>query len=293
MFTKEASDMTNNSLGQIGKVGAGYLPGSSELKELQQRMMIRQSHLREAYAPLSEPTLDEVNALQIFYNDCLGNIEQVRYGVPFDADMYGNRAFSPGSTPFTKGMPSSTMGDHRDPSMMNCPSATQQQTDGMIMMCYLMEQQRMMQQMLLNMLMNQSNQISSDIIKQLLRPPVETLQSQQPAQQEQLTQLEPTPQTSQPMNIWNALDMIKMLRGVSGGSSSSTMTMAQMSQTDQLQAEQTAYQMAAEREKHEWTKWKIIQDTQTKIFEIQQDVTLNRAKTQDKIFNKWDEYIRG
>jgi hypothetical protein len=84
-----------------------------------------------------------------------------------------------------------------------------------------------------------------------------------------------------------------MFGGTGGGGSSSTMTMAQMQQTDQLQTEQTAMQMAAERQKAEWTKWKVLQDTQTKMYEIQQDVTLNRAKTQDKMYNKWDEYIRG
>ena len=31
---------------------------------------------------------------------------------------------------------------------------------------------------------------------------------------------------------------------------------------------------------------------QPKIQEIQQDVTVNRAKSQDKMFDKWDEYIR-
>ena len=34
-------------------------------------------------------------------------------------------------------------------------------------------------------------------------------------------------------------------------------------------------------------------DTQTKIFEINQDVTQNVAKTQQNLFKKWDEYIRG
>ncbi|HZS45009.1 MAG TPA: hypothetical protein VFC63_07900 [Blastocatellia bacterium] len=29
-------------------------------------------------------------------------------------------------------------------------------------------------------------------------------------------------------------------------------------------------------------RWKILQDTQTKIFEIQQDVTVTQAKAQDK-----------
>jgi hypothetical protein len=40
-------------------------------------------------------------------------------------------------------------------------------------------------------------------------------------------------------------------------------------------------------------RWKVLQDTQTKIFEIQQDVTVNKARTADKAFQKWDDYIRG
>jgi len=84
-----------------------------------------------------------------------------------------------------------------------------------------------------------------------------------------------------------------MFGGVGGGGSSSAMTMAQMQQTDQIQSEQTAMQMAAEKQKSEWSKWKILQDTQTKVYDIQQDVTLNRAKVQDKMFGKWDEFIRG
>ena len=51
--------------------------------------------------------------------------------------------------------------------------------------------------------------------------------------------------------------------------------------------------MQADAQKSQMNRWKILQDTQTKIFEIQQDVTVNRAKTQDKMFGKWDEYIRG
>lgn len=39
-------------------------------------------------------------------------------------------------------------------------------------------------------------------------------------------------------------------------------------------------------------RWKILQDTQTKIFETVQDVTCNKAKTQDKAYKKWDEYIK-
>jgi hypothetical protein len=39
-------------------------------------------------------------------------------------------------------------------------------------------------------------------------------------------------------------------------------------------------------------RWKLQQELQNKIFEIQQDVTTNRAQTQDKAARKWDEYIR-
>ena len=45
----------------------------------------------------------------------------------------------------------------------------------------------------------------------------------------------------------------------------------------------------AEQEK----RWKILQDTQTKIFEIQQEVTKNQAKSADKNSKALDEYIRG
>jgi hypothetical protein len=40
-------------------------------------------------------------------------------------------------------------------------------------------------------------------------------------------------------------------------------------------------------------QWKIQQDSQTKIFNTQQDAAANKAQTQDKSFNKWDEFIRG
>ncbi|MBQ7529008.1 hypothetical protein IJT10_03785 [bacterium] len=71
-----------------------------------------------------------------------------------------------------------------------------------------------------------------------------------------------------------------------------TATAAQM-QASAMQSAQTIYtQVAADAQKEEMNRWKILQDTQTKIQEIQQDVTVNRAKTQDKMFGKWDEYIR-
>lgn len=69
--------------------------------------------------------------------------------------------------------------------------------------------------------------------------------------------------------------------------------MTQMQQNDYNNAMTIGIQMQADAQKQQMERWKILQDTQTKIFEIQQDVTVNKAKTTDKMFNKWDEYIRG
>ncbi|HXE72242.1 MAG TPA: hypothetical protein VNO81_06240 [Candidatus Nitrosotenuis sp.] len=67
----------------------------------------------------------------------------------------------------------------------------------------------------------------------------------------------------------------------------------QMFMSDFQQAQTIQTQIAADAQKQQMERWKILQDTQTKIFEIQQDVTVNKAKTQDKMFQKWDDYIRG
>jgi hypothetical protein len=51
-------------------------------------------------------------------------------------------------------------------------------------------------------------------------------------------------------------------------------------------------QRSAEDQKQQMERWKILQDTQTEVFKIQQDVTMNKAQTQDKAYKKWDEYVR-
>lgn len=66
----------------------------------------------------------------------------------------------------------------------------------------------------------------------------------------------------------------------------------QMILTDMQQAQTIYTQIAADAQKQRAERWKIMQDTQTKIFEITQDVTVNKAKTVDKGFNAWDQYIR-
>jgi len=72
----------------------------------------------------------------------------------------------------------------------------------------------------------------------------------------------------------------------------STMSANQMLNSASIKAEEAQLAMASESEKSEWNKWKMIQDTQNKIYEIQQGVAVDQAKTQDKMFNKWDEYIK-
>ena len=52
-------------------------------------------------------------------------------------------------------------------------------------------------------------------------------------------------------------------------------------------------QMQGDAQKQQMERWKIMQDIQTKIFQIQQDVTSNKSKSADKAYKKWDEYIRG
>lgn len=74
---------------------------------------------------------------------------------------------------------------------------------------------------------------------------------------------------------------------------SNIMAQQQMQANDLQNAMTIATQIQADAQKQQMQRWQILQDTQTKVFEIQQDVTVNKAKTQDKMFQKWDEYIRG
>ncbi len=51
-------------------------------------------------------------------------------------------------------------------------------------------------------------------------------------------------------------------------------------------------EMQEANQKVQLERWKILQDTQTKILESQQSVTEQKAQPQTKEFKKWDEYIR-
>ena len=73
----------------------------------------------------------------------------------------------------------------------------------------------------------------------------------------------------------------------------SIMAQQQMQATDAQNATTIGVQIQADAQKQQMQRWQILEDTQTKIQQIQQEVTVNRAKTQDKIHDKWDQYIRG
>jgi len=70
-------------------------------------------------------------------------------------------------------------------------------------------------------------------------------------------------------------------------------SMYSMSVNDQQNAMTIYTQALSQTQKQQQQRWQIMTDTQTKIFEINQDVTQNVAKTQQNLFKKWDEYIRG
>ncbi len=66
----------------------------------------------------------------------------------------------------------------------------------------------------------------------------------------------------------------------------------QSKQTDIQQAQTIYAQIAADAQKQRMERWKLEQDVQTKIFEIIQDVAVNKCKTADKCCNAFDGYIR-
>ncbi|GMU51613.1 MAG: hypothetical protein AMXMBFR33_07590 [Candidatus Xenobia bacterium] len=80
--------------------------------------------------------------------------------------------------------------------------------------------------------------------------------------------------------------------GGAGTGAANAAAQQQMVHADKDQAHTIQAQMQADAQKQQAERWKILRETQTKIFEIQQDVTVNQAKAQDKAFNKWSDYIK-
>lgn len=51
-------------------------------------------------------------------------------------------------------------------------------------------------------------------------------------------------------------------------------------------------QMALDAQKQQEERWNIQQAQQTKVFEVQQDITINKSQTEKKAFDKLDGYLR-
>ena len=66
----------------------------------------------------------------------------------------------------------------------------------------------------------------------------------------------------------------------------------QMSVGDYQQALTIGTQTQSEVKKNVMRRWQIEMDTRTKINEITQDVSLNKAKTGDKISQKFSAFMR-
>jgi hypothetical protein len=60
----------------------------------------------------------------------------------------------------------------------------------------------------------------------------------------------------------------------------------------QQQMDSIVNQMMQDNQQQQMERWKIQHDTQTKPFEIQQDVTQNKQKTADKASQNMDQYLR-
>jgi hypothetical protein len=75
--------------------------------------------------------------------------------------------------------------------------------------------------------------------------------------------------------------------------SSTIMSLAQMQLTDALGVDKAAMQMAAQKTRSAWQGWKLFQDLPAEIYKIHQEATLHRAKIQDKMADKWDDFVRG
>ena len=66
----------------------------------------------------------------------------------------------------------------------------------------------------------------------------------------------------------------------------------QMTQTDTANQDAVQQQLAQQAQAKQQQQWLQLQDQLSGISTIQQDVTVNKAKTADQMFNQWDTYIR-
>ena len=65
----------------------------------------------------------------------------------------------------------------------------------------------------------------------------------------------------------------------------------QQQQSDFQQAQTIQTQIQAEAKKSETQRWQIMSELQTKIHSITAEVTINKAKSADKLMQKMTQYI--
>ncbi|MGV8118566.1 MAG: annexin [Candidatus Xenobiia bacterium LiM19] len=161
----------------------GFQTGSPDMVAYQQRMMMRQNQLGQCYMPITQPSMDQIMGLQGFYNGCLGNIQQLRCGMPYGQGLF-------------EGLPSANTMAYLDPQVMQYLQMQRQKTSMTIMMCLMYEQQYQMQQSMLRMMMmGQQNQMNSDVLNQLFQ--MQQMQQQQMQQQQMQQQQYQNPQATQ------------------------------------------------------------------------------------------------
>ena len=51
-------------------------------------------------------------------------------------------------------------------------------------------------------------------------------------------------------------------------------------------------QISQDRQRQALERWKILRETQSKIFQLQQDVTIQRARSGHAAHRAWEEFIR-
>ncbi len=69
-------------------------------------------------------------------------------------------------------------------------------------------------------------------------------------------------------------------------------TQLQMQQNDQLQSGTIQTEMEAAAQRYQVQNWQIQQETQTKTYQMLQETTAQRVKTQEKVYEKWISVIR-
>ena len=79
--------------------------------------------------------------------------------------------------------------------------------------------------------------------------------------------------------------------GFAGTNFANQMAIAQQRASDLQQAQTIQTQMQAEAKKSETQRWQIMSELQTKIHSITTEVTINKAKSADKLMQKMTQYI--